>query len=56
MLTYLQSLLYAAEANDMGPWQLDYVIALTKAIDALGQSCPRTPCAKSSAGGAYSTV
>jgi hypothetical protein len=38
MLTYLQSLLYAAEANDMGPWQVDYVVALTKAIDALEDS------------------
>ena len=38
MLTYLQSLLYAAEASHMGALQLDYVVALRKAIDALADS------------------
>jgi hypothetical protein len=35
MLTFLQSLLYAAEGNDMGPWQQAYAHALRQAIDVL---------------------
>ena len=38
MLTFLQSLLYAAEGNDMGAWQQAYVHALRQAIDVLEES------------------
>jgi hypothetical protein len=38
MLTLLQSLLYAAEGNDMGPWQQAYAHALRRAIDVLDGS------------------
>jgi hypothetical protein len=38
MLTYLQSLLYAAEANDVVLWQFDYVVSLRRAISALEAS------------------
>ena len=38
MLTYLHSLLYAAEANDVVSWQLDYAVALRRAIAVLEAS------------------
>ena len=38
MLTHLQCLLYAAEANDVVLWQLEYVVSLMRAITVLEAS------------------
>ena len=35
MLTFLQSLIYAAEGSDSGPWRSDYVGALRQAADVI---------------------
>ena len=35
MLTFLQSLIYAAEGSDSGPWRTDYVGALKQAADVV---------------------